>query len=46
MASILATLNVSKAKDASGNIIEPVEDGMPGAIKYGMLLAYIVEKVD
>lgn len=33
MASILATLRISKAKDASGNIIEPVVEGILGAVK-------------
>ena len=33
MANILATLKISKTKDAAGNIIEPVVEGGPGAIK-------------
>lgn len=32
MATILSTLSINKAKDASGRVIEPEVEALPGAI--------------
>lgn len=35
---VLATLSVQKAKDASGNVVEPSEEYTSGMLRYGHLL--------